>query len=257
MSVYIFTMPKAGTYFLAELLEQIGLRNTGYHINKTSYLDTKKFSLQQNMETPAIALVDTFFASVVWGLAPDEVAFGHFPVPLNPGVVPDHMKYLCAYRHPQKTLVSEFIDFRFRRSDIPWLSRQEIPDDREAFVVYLEQHGLWGQLNVFKNLVYYHMIAHHSLLPENQKNRAYFVNFQTVLQDAGIVRDIAAFVGRPVSEQGAENIHAAALSAETKTKTVGLDIDRDALWSDQAHSLYDMSELAPLVEIARRQGMDL
>ena len=53
MKYYIYTIPKSGTYFLAELLERIGLFNTGWHIEIFDYLDTKIFDLNVNSKFPS------------------------------------------------------------------------------------------------------------------------------------------------------------------------------------------------------------
>ena len=40
--LYIFTIPKAGTYFLAELMSRLGWVDSGLHIAEDHYLDNKR-----------------------------------------------------------------------------------------------------------------------------------------------------------------------------------------------------------------------
>lgn len=258
MSVYIYTLPKAGTYFLAELLANMGFNNTGYHLSgTTSYLDTKAYSLDENAHTPGVAKVEKYFVPLVRSLGKNDVLFGHFPLPRNQHITPKHMKYLCAYRHPKKTVTSEFVDFRFRRSDIPWLSRETVPDDTEAFELYLERHGTSGHLSIFRNIVAYHGMTNHPCETAIERNRVMFLQFDTLLQTSKIVHDIAVFLDREISEQDAEKIHRMTLDAETKTKAVSLDIDRAALWSGRAEELFEASGFPAAIACAQSQGMQL
>lgn len=255
MSVYIYSLPKAGTYFFAQLLSNLGLNDTGYHISRFSYLDTKAHPLEQNAATPGVAKIKKFFVPVVRQMQDNDVAFGHFPLPLNPQVVPEHMKYICAYRNPEKTLVSEFIDFRFRRTDLSWLSQVRVPDNRQAFELYLERHGTVAHLSIFRKIVLYHLSVTHPLTSTTERDRVCFVNFETALREPDTVRQIAAFLGTPLPEGAAETIHQKTLSAETKTKAVDLEIDRDSLWTNRARALYAASDFPRALSMAQEQGL--
>ena len=39
MKIYVYTIPKAGTYFIADFLGRIGFLNTGYHVMANYFLD--------------------------------------------------------------------------------------------------------------------------------------------------------------------------------------------------------------------------
>jgi len=255
MSVYIYTLPKAGTYFFAELLSNLGLNDTGYHLSRFSYLDTKAYSLEQNAATPGVAKIRKFFVPVVRKMQDNDVFFGHFALPRNLHVAPTHMKYICSYRNPEKTLVSEFIDFRFRRTDVGWLSREKVPDDFEAFELFLERHGLGPHLSIFKKIVVYHGTINHPLEDPEEREKVYFANFETVLKEPDMVRQIAEFLGISLQEGAAEAIHQKTLLAETKTKAVDLEVDRDLLWTDRARAIYAASDFPRAVSIAQEQGL--
>jgi len=255
MSVYIYTLPKAGTYFIAELLSNLGLNNTGLHLAMHRFLDTKRFSLEQNVETPGITEVRKFFVPVVREMKQEDILFGHFALPRNPEVAPPHMQYICSYRSPKKTLVSEFIDFRFRRTDVPWVSREEIADDATAFALYLERHGTGSHLGIFKSIIVYHSTVNHPLENPVERERACFVHFDTLLEQPGSVRKIAAFLGKDISLQEAASVHRKTLGAETKTKAVTLEVDREALWNARAQEIFSKSEFPQAIAIAREQGL--
>lgn len=255
MSVYIYSVPKAGTYFFAELLEQLGLENTGFHINKDSYLDSKAFSLEANARTPSRTEVKKFFVPVIRKMKKDQFAFGHFPIPLNPHVATEHMKFLCTYRHPRKTLVSEFIDFRHRRSDVPWLSKKETPDDAEAFCKYLQRHGVGPHLTIVRNMVLLHHVLEHKLGDPALRRKSLFVNFEDALKSPAEVSRIAEFLDLPLKPAAAKALHGDVLGAETKTKATNLSIDRDALWTKEAEEIYANSLFPKAVEIGRLEGL--
>ena len=255
MSVYIYTLPKAGTYFFAKLLSNLGLNDTGYHLSRFSYLDTKAHSLEQNTATPGVAKIRKFFVPVVRKMQGNDVFFGHFAVPRNLHVAPVHMKYICSYRNPEKTLVSEFIDFRFRRTDVNWISRENVADDSEAFETFLEHHGLGPHLSILKNIVVYHSTVNHPLVDPEERARVYFANFETVLKEPDMVRQIAEFLGISLQEGEAETILQKTLLAETKTKAVDLEIDRDLLWTDRAREIYAASDFPRVVTMAQEQGL--
>jgi len=257
MSVYIYTLPKAGTYFIAELLSNLGLNNTGLHLAAHRFLDTKRFTLEQNATTPGIAGVDRFFVPVVRGAGPQDVLFGHFPLPRNPNIAPSHMNYICSYRSPEKTLVSEFMDFRFRRSDVPWVSREKVPDDVTAFELYLGRHGTGPHLEIFKSIIVYHSTVNHPLEHPREREKVCFVHFDTLLEQPEAVRQIAAFLEKDISLQEAQAIHQKTLATETKTKATNLEFDREALWSDRAREIFAESDFPAAIALAQDQGLQV
>ena len=140
--IYIHTIPKAGTYFLATLLESLGYFNTGWHIiGVDMYLDTKSFDPDTNRERPTQTEKKQFFIKTFRQIEPSQFAFGHFPPNKLPNGLANKFAFLSSYRHPREVLESEFIDFRYRRSDVPFISLNKIESFSEAFEVYLERHG--------------------------------------------------------------------------------------------------------------------
>jgi hypothetical protein len=249
-------MPKAGTYFFSTLLEKLGFEDTGYHLSRDNYLDTKAHPLEVNATHPDKARVQRFFVPVVRELPARAVLAGHFALPLNFNVLGLKGVYLCAYRDPRKTLISEFIDFRFRRKDIPWLSRPVIADDREAFAAYLRHHGILAHLGIFREFVLLRSVVVSPLAPPVLQKNTYFVNFDHLRSEPRTALGIAKFLHADLTDAEVLQRVKAALSAETKTKATAIDIDRDAFWTEEAEEIYARSKFPAVKEMAENLGLE-
>lgn len=253
MKLYIHTVPKAGTYLLAAFMENMGFDNTGYHVSQDNYLDTRKFSLDENAKTPSITNVQQYFVTLLRGLHDNQMAFGHLPVATLSWALPAY-RFICAYRHPKKTLLSEFIDFRFRRLDVDFVSRDLIKDDGEAFVRYLNEHGPI-HMTVFSGMLATATLFSNPVFIRYPANRAIFINFDDFLQSSGPAHAIAQHYG--LDAQRVDDAWQKALATETKTNATSLKIDRDALWTAEALAAADHLDLEAYVASARAVGLDL
>jgi hypothetical protein len=253
MKVYIYTIPKAGTYFLADFVSRLGYRDTGYHVSQNKVLDTAKFDMDTNARFPSRSMVRQSFMKTLKGLQDGDLAFGHFPVPMMAWMFPDFF-FICAYRHPRKTLMSEFIDFRFRREDVRWLSQNEIADDQDAFVAYLERHGE-VHMSIFSQMLGISLLRQEPLCSRFQTDRFHMLNFDAMLKGNDAAQDLAARLG--VGAEEAVRALEATKAAETKTKATGLEIDRDALWSDKAEVAYARLNAEAYVTRGRELGWTL
>jgi len=50
-------------------------------------------------------------------------------------------------------------------------------------------------------------------------------------------------------------MHADVLSAETKTKTGNLSIDRQSLWTKKTKKIYQKSEFTAVMKLAKKSGL--
>ena len=254
MKVYIYTVPKAGTYLLAELIARLGFVNTGYHVNQQKFLNTRKLDPETNIRFPSRAVEKQIFVRTLTGMQDGEVAFGHFPVPLMGWLFPAFV-YVCAYRHPRETLVSEFIDFRFRRRDVRWIAPKAIADDAEAFREYLTRHGP-GHMTVFSQMLGLTLLLNEPLCARFQEGaKFHMLSFDRLRTDPAEAERLARFLG--VDAALARPALAGALAADTKTKATDLDIDRAALWSDGAEALYAALSAEEYVQRGRELGWDI
>jgi hypothetical protein len=228
MKVYIYTIPKAGTYFLADFIGRLGFHNTGFHVNQKKFLNTAKFDLETNARFPSRAMERQSFMKTLRDMNDGDLAFGHFPVPLMAWIFPDFF-FVCSYRHPRQTLVSEFIDFRFRR----------------------ERHGQ-GHMAVFSQMLAITVLRNEPLCGRFQTEQFYMLNFETLLKSPQSAVDLAGRLG--IAPDRATEALEQTRNAETKTKATGLDIDRAALWSDRAEELYSSINAEDYVKRGRELG---
>ena len=255
LAIYIYSMPKAGTYFFAAFLSELGFEDTGYHIDRTEYLDTHSKSLEVNIRTPGKARVKSFFVPVVRQLKATQVAFGHFPLPIHYAVLDTAGIYVCAYRDPRRTLVSEFIDFRFRRIGVKWILPETVPDDKAAFLLYLKRQGVTGHLSIFRDMIFLRSIVMSSLCPPLLKAKTTFVNFDEIRANPEAALPLARFLGTTFNDKMVFEKLQNALGAETKTKATEVPIDRDALWTAEAEALYAASEFPAIKAMAETLGL--
>jgi hypothetical protein len=250
MKVYIYTIPKAGTYFLADFISRLGFHNTGFHISQHKFLNTAKLDMDTNARFPSRAMERQPFMKTLRGMKDSDLAFGHFPVPMMAWLFPDFF-FVCAYRHPRQTLISEFIDFRFRREDVKWISREAIPDDRTAFATFLESHGE-AHMSIFSQMLGITLLRQEPLCRRFQSDQFHMLNFETLLKTPQGAEDLARSLG--VDPALAAAALAETKAAETKTKATGLEIDRAALWSDHAEELYAAINAEAYVARGRELG---
>lgn len=253
MRLYIYTIPKAGTYFLADFFSRIGFNNTGFHVARNFVLNTRKLDLGTNARLPEEARENQLFTITLQRMRDGDAAFGHFPLPLLGWTYPD-FQHVCAYRHPRKTLMSEFVDFRFRREDVPWLTRSAVAGDAEAFCTYLERHGP-AHMSIFAEMIGSSLLRNEPLFTRHSPGLYYMLNFDRLLEDPEEAARLATAFG--ASARDGRAAREATLQAETKTKTTGLDIDRAALWSPRAENLYRKLDAESYVRRARELGWDL
>lgn len=234
MKVYIYTIPKAGTYFLADFIARLGFRNTGYHVSQGEFLNTLKGDRDTNVKFPGRVSEKQFFMKTLRGMNDGELAFGHFPAPIMSLLLPD-FSFVCSYRHPRTTLVAEFVDFRFRREGVKWIRPDQIKDDRQAFCAFLERQGP-AHMVVFSQMIGVTLLANEPLFKELTADRTHILSFDALLSDPAASRALVAALGG--NPDMAAQILADTKNADTKTKATNLDLDRDAFWTDQAEDLY-------------------
>lgn len=243
---YIFTIPKAGTYLMDEFLSQLGSASTGWHVSMNNYLDTKKFDAKTNKTQPSTTHVARPYLATFRQVPAGGHAIGHFnPLFVPPGLLNTlGYRVIAVRRHPREVLVSEFIDFRHRRTDVRFVAEATIADPGEAFLAYLREHG-----PVIRNIC-----ANYLLLQDNCRNLFYrqvlgrelalFVDFRQFIdaqRGPDIARRIAAFLGTGLDDAAVQVCWQAALDADNKTKSddVKLPYARESLWTPKAQARYE------------------
>lgn len=254
---YIYTIPKAGTYLMSEFLSQIGSSSTGWHISFDKYLDTLGFNDKTNKQTPTRTKKDRLYIGSFRKIPFGHHAFGHYsPLYLPPRILSKDYKCLCVKRDPKEVLLSEFIDFRYRRADVEEFSKKKYKNSIEAFEAYIKHHAPVIKKicqnfllleEVHKNKIYIELIG---------PNKFYFADFKTFLnKEKGpkVAAEIAKFFASHLTEKGAGIAWQAALEADNKTKSIDAEIDipRTEFWSEKALAGY---KALGFEEIAQKLG---
>ncbi len=195
-------------------------------------------------------LVEARFRNTLREMPETSLAFGHFAVPLMAALFPT-FRFLCCYRHPRATLVSEFIDFRFRRKGVKWILPEAIADDRDAFVTYLRRQGE-AHLNIVSQMIAVTMLQADPIARRLDFHRPHMVSFDAMLDGLDEAEGIADFLGVDLARVPAalEDTR----NAETKTKATELQIDRKALWSDEAEEVCRVLGVDAFVQRGRDLG---
>lgn len=238
--IYIYTIPKAGTYFLGGFLEELGYENTGWHISVESYLDTQNFDDVINREYPSQTKVSQFYLKTFRQIQPCHFAFGHF----SPGQLPNRIgkgfSFVSSYRHPREVLQSEFIDFRYRRKDVKLVSESIFSDPVIAFETYMEKHAVILK-NIFINFLLFQERYLTPLYQDFFGRHNVCFDFNSLIEESipdPVLERLATYFECSTDEMA--SLVEKAKIRDNKTKSVGLQlpISRDELWTDQTEQIY-------------------
>jgi hypothetical protein len=243
--IYIYTIPKSGTYLMSGFVHALGFPSTGWHIAQSKTLETLSVDTQTNAREPSTTAVSRSYLNAFKSVPSGHHAFGHFsPLYLTPGLIVDRgYRFIAIKRHPREVLVSEFIDFRHRRTDVAWVSEARIPDPHRAFEAYLAQHGPVIRHICIDFLLMQQTAAsplYRELMREPRHLLLDFARFTDPETGPGVAAEVAAFLGSAMPDTELPHVWAAALNANNKTKTAGLKLPyaRASLWTDDAEAHY-------------------
>lgn len=238
--IYIYTIPKAGTYFLGSLVESLGYFNTGWHVSIENYLDTKNFDQDTNREYPGKTSKKQFFIKTFRQIKASQLAFGHISPYKLPNKLANKFIFISSYRHPREVLESEFIDFRYRRKAVHFVSLNKIKNFTDAFEIYLERHGKIIR-NIFIEFLSFQDRYTNPLYKRAFPDNNLCINFKDLISgknSLSTLKNILEFLDCKVSNPSLflEQVK----SQENKTKSVGLSLlfERHELWNSKCELLY-------------------
>ena len=139
---------------------------------------------------------------------------------------------------------------------VNWILQSSEPDDRAAFLLYLKKAGLKGHLNIFREMILLRSIIESPLGPPVLKSNTIFVNFDQIRANPDAAMPLARFLKTELSQGEVMTRLEIAFATETKTKATTLDLDRDALWSDEAEALYAASSFPAIKAMAEELGLE-
>lgn len=227
--ILLTTIPKAGTYFFAEVLAEIGATNRHLHVARNHAENLLLCDEEVNRLTPSKAKIPLELSQALYTVQGGEFVFGHIAKPLLDQFFLDRFNIIYAHRDKKAAMQAEFYWFREVREDMLYkFAQYNDLSPEKHFIKYLEMFGN-SRIRLFKFL---------DLWLED--NNVISIDFDKFRADhdyaAESIFALAEHVGMPVSHDRAKEILESCLNKPTKTK---VKRDRSVnLWTDEAEELY-------------------
>ncbi|HET6329049.1 MAG TPA: sulfotransferase domain-containing protein [Planctomycetaceae bacterium] len=223
--VVVVSIPKSGTYLVAELLKTLGHRWTGMHLAETAYTDYSGSLLQEAREDPGRFARSEPLSTSLTRIHAGEFAVGHLP--FKPDVIEATRPFrrLFVTRDLRSALIS-YMRFmqttgRLGARHLAWYS---IPNPRQQCQVFLQTSASYMLKRFYEGMVGWSMLD--GTLPVRFED---LTNGGAQATDA--IESVAAFLG--VANCDARAVLRTSLASETLTKSDGLTRLAD-YWSDEA-----------------------
>jgi Sulfotransferase domain len=227
--VLVVSLPKAGTYLVAELLKSLGYRSTGLHLGVGACTDYSEADPLEARRNPAKFTRDEPLHDSLKRIGPGEFAVGHLPFRQEVLQGTNRFKRLYVTRDLRTALISYM---RFLhctgRMDAEKREWYAITDRRKRVVVYLSTTAPLILAALYENMVGWSQVRgiHHVRFEELTGREARAI---------GAVNSLASFLG--VKSDDARRILRSSLAAETITRSDGLTKLND-YWSDEAEKWF-------------------
>ncbi len=228
-SILLVSIPKSGTYLLAEILKALGHRWTGMHLAETAYTDYSGSDLEQARQDPGRFARSEPLHTSLTRIHPGEFAVGHLPFKDEVVQATRPFKRLFLTRDLRSALVS-YMRFmhstgRLGARHLAWYS---IPDLRQRCYVFLQTSAPYMLKRFYEGMVGW-----------SELDDTLHVRFEDVLGGAEratrVIESIASFLG--VANCDPQSILRSSLANETITKSEGLT-RLDDYWSPQAEQRF-------------------
>lgn len=210
-SVLVVSLPKSGTYLVAELLKALGYRSTGMHLAENAYSDYSGAGIQEARRDPGRFARSEPLAKSLTRIQPGEFAVGHLPFNEATQEATARFKRLYLTRDLRTALIS-YMRFmhstgRLGAEQLAWYP---IADPRKRLVVFLMTTAPY----LLKR--FYQCMAGWSAREDVLQER--FEDLTAGPAKAiGVIDRVAAHVG--VSEYDGPTVLQTILAAETITKS--------------------------------------
>jgi Sulfotransferase domain len=227
--ILVVSLPKAGTYLVAEVLKALGYGWTGMHLAEKAYSDYKGADLDEARNNPGRFARHELLEQSLSRIGAGEFAVGHLPCKAEIISATASFKRLYLTRDLRTALIS-YMRFmqatgRFGAKDLPWYP---IPDPRQRLARFLATTAP----NLLARL-------YAGLSGWLQMPAVMHVRFEDLMHDPetalGVVESIAAFLG--VASCDPSDILQKSLASQTITKSEGLT-RLDDYWSPEAEAQF-------------------
>lgn len=227
--VAVFSIPKSGTYLLAEILKQIGYVDTEVHLRVPSVSDYRGKLLDERRKAYLHLTFDIDASEIARLVLNGQFIVGHMPYNDHIKTVFNNFRIIFSCRELRDTLVSamRFMSKRHNPDNEAWTN---VPDGPERLVKFLDLTG--GEL-----ITWYRTMAGWLADPN-----VLSIRFERLLGDGGEderhkeIRRICEYLGVADSISVDTLVHSC-FGVETLTWS-GKRTDKAVYWSDEAESLF-------------------
>jgi hypothetical protein len=227
--ILLSSMPKAGTYFFAEILSGIDAENRHLHVARYHAENLLLVDEETNRLHPSKAKIPLKLDQALYTVQGGEFVFGHIAKPLLSKFFQERFKIVYLFRNHKDALEAEFYWFREIRQDMKKkFTRFSHLSPEKHFIEYLKLFG-HSRIRLFNFLDLW------KADPE-----VISVDFDKFRADKDYalksVLDIAKHIEIPCDENQAKEILEKSFGKDTKTKT-----KRDHsvnLWTPEAEKIY-------------------
>jgi hypothetical protein len=141
--VFVVSLPKSGTYFVSELLKQLGLLNAGVHMSESGFTDYRWKEIEQQNEDYLNFQHELPLSEAVQLIAPGQFAVGHLECNEHTRRCLEGFRIVVTKREARAALVSQMRFFcrpgRGAKYGTGWKEADDGPARMEAFL------KVWGQ----------------------------------------------------------------------------------------------------------------
>jgi sulfotransferase family protein len=227
--VLVVSIPKAGTYLMAEVLKALGYGWTGMHLAEAAYSDYKGADLDDARENPGRFARSEPLRQSLSRIRAGEFAVGHLPCKAEVIVFTASFRRLYLTRDLRSALISYMrflqVTGRMGAKESSWYS---ISDPKERLLNFLTTSApqlLVGLYNDLTGWLHVPGVMH--------------VRFEDLVHDpetaVRVVKSVAEFLGDPAGD--ARGVLSRSLASETITKSEGLT-RLDDFWSPEAEEQF-------------------
>jgi Sulfotransferase domain len=221
----VLSLPKSGTYFVAELLKAIGYRSTDMHLAESAFSNYKGADLAEARQNPGLFARNEPLGESLTRIRPGEFAVGHLPCKAEIATATTSFKRLYLTRDLRTALISymRFLQStgRFGAAQLSWYS---MADPRQRVVNFLATTAPLLLKRLYAGMAGWRHVE--GIL---------HVRFEDLMCDEqralGVVESIATFLD--VAKCDPRRALRSSFAAETITRSDGLT-QLDAYWSPDA-----------------------
>lgn len=235
MKIFVITLPKAGTYLIAEILKKMGFEQSA-HISTHDIIDLKITDLDTLRANPDVYVKPTTFTRALEVVKPNHFAVGHIPCqePIKEALL--GWKKIFAYRNMRDIVISAVRYYsKIKHPRYDDLEKafyfKSLPMGEEKIALWMQ---LWGEE---------HVLLAKEMAPWLVDPSVMSVRFESLIGVNGSdhqlksVKQIATHVGKELADEEAAKIITDSIATTTSTSTGKLS-DYKEWWTPNLETIY-------------------